>query len=146
MSAAKPAASARIGERGRVRHLPHGEADAERRAPAAVGQAHAFDRLADADAGERHRLVPGLRVLEARAAGGKIERRERAHLDRMGVGLGDLAGRVGRDAARLGLLDDLGAHGGVEGADHARDRRLVERLEALELERSRLRAGAAGRY
>ena len=49
------AASASSDKADAIGDLPHGEADPERRAPAAVGQADAFDRLADAHAGERHR-------------------------------------------------------------------------------------------
>ena len=85
-----------------------------------------------------HRLVPALRVLEARARGREIERRQGAHLDGMGVGILDLAGRVGRDPPRRGLLDDLGAHRRMESEDDALDVARRQRLEPLELEDRRL--------
>ena len=56
----------------------------------------------------------------------------------MGVGLLAVAGRVGGDAAGLGLLDDLGADRGVEGEDDPLDVGRVQGLEPLELEDRRL--------
>ena len=61
------------------------------------------------------------------------------------VGILDMAGRIGRDPARLGLLDDLGPHRGVEGEDDPLRRCSAAVPESAPARRSTPRGEAAGR-
>src|SRR5690606_24789655 len=65
--------------------LRHRQANAQRAAPFGPAVAHAPRRLAETDAAERQFAVQALRILEAAGARetADVERRQRAHLDRV---------------------------------------------------------------